>query len=130
MTTDLSLATPSLVFPAITLLLLAYSNRFTVLSNKLRDMLSRTSLDHPQVIVFRVRIRTVQAMMLFGVSGLILAMLCMLAVFLDAQIVAKVLFIAAMLSTTISLLFTVRDVLLSTAALDHELDSDSKGVSK
>jgi hypothetical protein len=124
MNDDLNLATPSLVFPAITLLLLAYSNRFTVLSNKLRDLLSNTRLDHPQVIVFRTRIRTVQSMMLFGVSGLILALLCMLTVFLDIQFVAKILFLTAIVSTIVSLLFTARDVLMSTAALDHELSGE------
>jgi hypothetical protein len=61
------------VAPAITILILTYSNRFTTLSNRIREFVKKEGQVNNQLKVFYNRIGYVQKMLFFGVCGLALS---------------------------------------------------------
>ncbi len=73
---DIAITTPALLFPAITILFLAYSNRFLTIATRIREKhadfnKTKNPVDRKQIISFRQRIRYIVAMELFAVFGII-----------------------------------------------------------
>ncbi len=70
----LTLTTPALLFPAISLLLLAYTNRFLVLAQLVRDLHSKYIKNPDQLLLgqidnLRRRISIIRDMQFMGVSS-------------------------------------------------------------
>lgn len=68
----MTLTTPGLLFPAISLLLLAYTNRFLVLAQLIRELNAREGdtirpLVKAQIENLRKRIRLIRRMQVWGV---------------------------------------------------------------
>ena len=87
MNTDLTLTTPALLFPAISLLLLAYTSRFLTLANLMRDLYSRYKAQpdpkiRGQIANLKYRIVIIRNMQVAGVSSFFLCVLCMFAMFI------------------------------------------------
>lgn len=120
---EMTVTTPGLLFPAISLLLLAYTNRFVVLTNVIRQF-----RDPDQVIVrrqvesLRRRLFVIRMMQAFGVVSFVLCTLSMFALFLHWILVGKLLFGASLLLLTVSLLFSLYEVHVSTQAINIELE--------
>ena len=73
---DIAITTPALLFPAITILFLAYSNRFLTIATRIREKHADFNKTHSpiaqkQIASFRCRLRFIVAMELFAVSGII-----------------------------------------------------------
>lgn len=117
----MNITTPALLFPAISLLLLAYTNRFLTLAQVIRQL--NASHDRGAVLVQRQlpglkkRIMLTQYMQGFGVFSFLICALSMLALFLEAEATGKWLFGASLLTLTLSLLLSLVEVLISTEAL-------------
>jgi len=117
----MNLTTPALLFPAISLLLLAYTNRFLTLAQVVRQL--GASADRGAALVQRQlpglkrRIALTQYMQGFGVFSFLLCALSMFALFLDAQVPGKLLFGASILTLALSLVLSLVEVLISTEAL-------------
>lgn len=117
----MNITTPALLFPAISLLLLAYTNRFLTLAQVIRQL--NASQDRGAVLVQRQlpglkrRILLTQYMQGFGVFSFLLCALAMLALFLAAEATGKWLFGASLFTLTFSLLLSLVEVLISTEAL-------------
>ena len=83
---DISITTPALLFPAISLLLLAFTNRFLALASLIRQLHASYKSD-PDEILFgqianlRYRINLIRDMQAYGVSSLLLCVVCMLVLF-------------------------------------------------
>ncbi|APR04567.1 DUF2721 domain-containing protein [Thauera chlorobenzoica] len=117
----MNLTTPALLFPAISLLLLAYTNRFLTLAQVIRQLNASTdraaALVQCQLPGLKRRIALTQYMQGFGVFSFLLCALSMFALFLDAELPGKWLFGASILSLTLSLVLSLVEVLISTEAL-------------
>ncbi|KKW69196.1 II family cellulose-binding protein [Lampropedia cohaerens] len=117
----MDLTTPALLFPAISLLLLAYTNRFLVLAQVVRQL--HASPEHSAPLVQRQipglwrRIGLIQYMQGFGVLSFLLCALSMFALYLQAQAAGKLLFGISILALAVSLLLSLIEVLISTSAL-------------
>lgn len=122
----MDITTPALLFPAISLLLVAYSNRFLTLAGVIRQLNNSndrsTALIQKQVGALKKRIRLTQRMQAFGVLSFLLCACAMFALFLAAQFVGKLLFGASLISLVISLLFSLAEVSISTNALSVVLE--------
>ncbi len=123
---ELSITTPALLFPAITLLMLAYTNRFLALASlirKLHDeyMTEENSTLKRQISNLHVRIRMIRNMQAFGVLSFLLCVVCMYLIFQGQQMAAHGVFAASLLSLLISLVFSLIEIFKSTRALDLEL---------
>jgi hypothetical protein len=124
---SMSLTTPALLFPAISLLLLAYTNRFLTLATIIRQMhpgegKAPSALALRQISGLRYRVSLIRHMQSGGVISFILCASSMFAIFIDSQVPGKILFGLSLLALAISLVLSLIEVLLSTNALTIVLD--------
>jgi hypothetical protein len=129
----MSLTTPALLFPAISLLLLAYTNRFLTLATVIRQLhpgegKAPSVLALRQISGLRYRVKLIRHMQSFGVLSFLVCALSMFAIFLDSHVLGKVLFGASLTCLAISLVLSLIEVLLSTNALDVVLDDMARDV--
>lgn len=124
---DMTITTPSLLFPAISLLLLAYTNRFVVLTNVIRqlsgsDTARSTHIVRRQIANLRKRVQIIRYMQAFGVLSFVFCTLSMFALLSQWLVVGQWLFAASLILLVISLLFSFYEVHISTEAINIELE--------
>jgi hypothetical protein len=131
----IDLSTPALLFPAVSLLMLAYTSRFLALASVIRN-LSRTHAEKPnpnlllQIENLRRRIRLIRDMQSFGVVSLILCVTCMFLLFRNHYRAGEWVFGASMVCMLISLAYSLVEIRLSGRALDlHLQDLEREGAS-
>ncbi len=123
---ELGLTTPALLFPAISLLLLAYTNRFLTLANLIRDLHAKYRANPDQILLWqlrslRYRVQLIKHMQGFGVASLLLCVVSMFVLFVDWQLAGKVIFGVALLLMVISLALSLREIQVSVDALNVRL---------
>jgi hypothetical protein len=124
---DITINTPALLFPAISLLLLAYFNRFVALANlirKLHDVYIAGEKNKNmlrQLHNLRQRILYIRFMQALAVFSFLCCVVCMYAVYKEWRHVPELFFATSLLSLVISLLFALLEIALSTKALELEL---------
>ena len=128
---DISLTTPALLFPAVTFLLVAYTNRFLALGSRIRQLHDRYRNNPNDVLLFQIeslrrRVVLIRNMQLFGVGGLFLCVFCMFLLFAGRMLAGKIVFAASLLMLLISLGISLREILLSVEALNMELSDMEK----
>ena len=74
---EINITTPALLFPAISLLLLAFTNRFLALANLVRQLHQNYKSDPDEFLLgqianIRFRINLIRDMQAYGVSSLLL----------------------------------------------------------
>ena len=132
---NMTLTTPALLFPAISLLLLAYTNRFLTLAQVIRQLHPGksgpvTELAMRQLGGLKRRIGLIKLMQGFGVMSFLLCALSMFALFMELQMAGKVLFGLSLLALAVSLLVSLWEVLVSTEALNIVLgDMENRSAS-
>jgi hypothetical protein len=130
----ISLTTPALLFPAISLLLLAYTNRFITLANLIRN-LHRQYQEKPsagilgQIQNLRRRVGMIQRMQAAGIASLFLCVLCMLLLFAGWVIVGEIIFGLALVLMMASLGISFREIQVSVDALNLHLQDIEEGAS-
>lgn len=128
---DLSITTPALLFPAISLLLLAYTNRFLTIANLIRQLhTSYKAQPLPetlgQIQNLRQRVILINKMQLYGITSLLLSVISMFLVFAKLQIAAYLVLGFSLVLLIISLTYTVREIQISITSLNILL-SDMEG---
>ena len=90
----LEITTPAVLFPTVSLLLLAYTNRFLALTAIVRQMDSSGEVEHEfyQVKNLRKRLNYIKKMQYFGVSSLLMCAISMLFLFLQMDFIGKISF--------------------------------------
>ena len=133
----MTLTTPALLFPAISLLLLAYTNRFLVLAQLIRELNQRDNGGLEQVVKrqisnLRTRIFLIKAMQSAGVLSFLLCTLTMFLIFIDMPLSGSILFGLSLTSLAISLILSLFELQISTRAIEIELESmeSLKGANK
>lgn len=123
---ELTLTTPALLFPALSLLLLAYTNRFLTLANLIRELHRRYQTE-PSVIVagqirnLRLRIELIRDMQAFGIASLFFCVLSMMLLFLHRVRVGEIVFAFALFLMLISLALSLWETSISVGALKLQL---------
>ena len=120
---QLSLTTPALLFSAISLLLLAYTNRFLTYANVVRTLHARfkdnaDSLLIGQIQNLRKRLALTRSMQLLGIGSLLLCVLCMFLIYIELQLMAEIIFGVALVMLILSLAISIREIQISVKALD------------
>ena len=123
---ELSINTPALLFPAITLLMLAYTNRFLALANLVRRLHEQYTKAESQnirrqIASLHVRIRLIRNMQALGVLSFLLCVVTMYLIFTGNNQAAYMLFAASLISLLLSLIFSLIEIWKSTNAIDLEL---------
>ncbi len=127
----MTLTTPGLLFPAISLLLLAYTNRFLVLAQLIRELNAREGerirpLVKAQIDNLRKRIRLIRRMQVWGIVAFVLCTSSMFALFVNVALLGIVLFGASLCSLTFSLLLSLYEIHISCDAIELELQNIEK----
>ena len=123
----LTLTVPATLFPAISFLLLSYTNRYLALANLIRNLLAewRTTSDArlvAQIAVLRRRITLIKFMQTFAVVSMLCAVVSILALWAEQSHVGGALFAAACGALSLSLLVALFEINLSTEALNLQLE--------
>lgn len=122
----IDLTTPSLLFSAISLILLAYTNRFLAYTNVIRTLVEKhrkekDPRDIAQIANLRKRLSLIRAMQIFGITSLLLCVVAMFFVYISIQSVAAWIFGVALLSLAVSLGLCIWEINISVRALDIHL---------
>jgi peptidoglycan/LPS O-acetylase OafA/YrhL len=124
---QLTLTTPALLFSAVSLIILAYTNRFLAYASVIRN-LHTTFKENPNSVLLgqihnlRKRLRLTQAMQILGISSLLLCVVCMFLIYVHLHIWAEVLFGIALVLLILSLAISIREIQISVKALDLHLN--------
>jgi hypothetical protein len=124
---ELSINTPALVFPAITLLMLAYTNRFLTLAalvRKLHIEYNRGEKEKNilgQIKNIRGRINLIRYMQFFGVLSFFGCVLCMYFIFRNWMDMAHWIFASSLICLLVSLILSLVEINKSTKAIELEL---------
>jgi len=128
---EISLTTPALLFPAISLLLVAYTNRFNAISSRIRSLHSEHK-ENPndklvsQITSLRRRVYIIRNMQGFGVASLFLCIVCMFALFAGTILLGKIIFGMSLMLMLASLGYSLQEIRLSVQALNLELSELQK----
>ena len=131
---DFSLGTPALLFPTVSLLMLAYTNRFLTLATIIRSLHDRYKNDQNdnllgQIANLRFRVYLIRNMQIFGVLSLLFCVISMFALFAGWVTGGQWSFAIALILMIISMLISLRELQISVGALDLllvELEDEEK----
>jgi hypothetical protein len=130
---EISFNTPALLFPAISLIMLAYTNRFLALSSRVRNLHDKYQnqeqkhIIHGQIKNLRYRLKLIKNMQALGVVTFLGCILCMYLIYVQFMLAANIVFAISLISFSASLLLSLLEIQLSTKALELEL-SDMEGL--
>lgn len=120
---DITLTTPALLFPTVSLLMLAYTNRFLTLATIIRSLHDRYHTNREdnllgQIENLRYRVRLIRSMQIYGVLSLIFCVVSMFALFAGWIAGGQWSFAIALILMIVSLGISLRELQISGGALD------------
>lgn len=124
---NIDLTTPALLFPAISLLLLAYTNRFLAIASLIRQLksslnegnYSSTSL---QIANLKKRLNMIIIMQAAGVASILFCTISMIFLFVKHEQVGQITFAISLFLMLLSLIISLSEILISSKALKIELE--------
>jgi len=119
---ELTIQTPALLFPALSLLLLAFTNKFLAIASLIRKLIDAYRPDEPGTTVsqlhsLRRRLWLIRWMQTFGVGSILFCVVTMFLIYEGHQIAARLLFAISMLMMITSLIISLVEIFLSAGAL-------------
>ena len=126
----LDLTTPSLLFSAISLILLAYTNRFLSYASVVRALKEKHQQTHDpkdiaQIANLRKRLYLTRAMQILGILSLLLCVIAMFFIYVSWQVFAAWIFGIALLLLAASLCVCIWEINISVKALEIHLEDIS-----
>lgn len=122
----LTLTTPALLFSAISLILLAYTNRFLSYATLVRQLHTAFMRDPEDVLRRQIenlkkRLNLIRSMQVCGISSLLLCVLSMFLTYVNWIACAEIVFGIALMLLIISLAISIQEIIISTRALELHL---------
>ena len=128
---EIDLTTPALLFSAISLIMLAYTNRFLSYAKLVRTLKDQYRENHSavtaaQISNLRKRLYLTRAMQVTGIGSLLLCVVSMFLMYIQLYLISVYIFGLALVLLIISLGISVREIYISVKALElHLSDMDS-----
>lgn len=128
---QLSLSIPALLFPAISLTMLAYNARYLAIAALIRQLHSQYSSDataplKKQIEQLRKRLDIIKNMQATAIVSFLLAAVTMFLVYVELEVWANIIFGISLVFLMISLILSLIEVQLSTKALGIQLKNMEK----
>lgn len=123
---QLTLTTPALLFSAISLIMLAYTNRFLAYAAVIRN-LHDIYLEKKEASLLRqiknlkLRLNLTRWMQIFGITSLLFCVLTMFLIYVNLQLIAVYVFGFALILLIISLSLLIKEIQISAQALQHHI---------
>jgi hypothetical protein len=135
---EITFTTPGLLFPTVSLLMLAYTNRFLTLASIIRNLHDRYKAENDgnilgQIANLRYRIYLIRDMQIFGLLSLLFCVISMFALFAGWADGGKWSFVIALILMIVSMVISLRELRVSVGALDlllSELEDETKKARK
>ncbi len=123
---QLSLSIPALLFPAISLTMLAYNARYLAIAALIRQLHKQyledaTSPVKKQIEQLQKRLGIIKNMQAAAIISFLFAVITMFLIYVEQNIWANIIFGASLIVLIISLLLSLFEVQLSTKALGIQL---------
>ncbi len=123
---QLTLTTPALLFSAISLIMLAYTNRFLAYAAVIRNLHDKylEKMDHSllqQINNLKLRVNLTRWMQILGISSLLLCVLTMFLIYVEQHVIAVWIFGVALVLLIISLALLIKEIQISAKALKLHL---------
>ncbi len=123
---ELTLTTPALLFSAISLIMLAYTNRFLAYAAVVRSLHEKYQKKKDDNLIrqiknLRQRLYLTRSMQIFGISSLLLCVITMFLIYVKQHIIAVWVFGLALILLILSLALLIREIQISVKALEHHL---------
>lgn len=120
---ELTLTTPAVLFSAISLIMLAYTNRFLAYAAVIRNLHAvylekKDTSILPQIKNLKLRVNLTRWMQIFGISSLLLCVLTMFLIYIHQQIIAVWVFGFALILLILSLALLIKEIQISAKALN------------
>jgi len=124
--TDFSLSTPTLLFSAVSLILLAYTNRFMGYGQLVRSLYEKFQENKDDMLLYQIRnlrqrLHLVRFMQLFGILSLFLCVVSMFLIYINVHQLALIAFGIALLLLILSLAVSAWEIHISTLAVEMHL---------
>ena len=124
--TELTLTTPALLFSAISLIMLAYTNRFLAYAAVVRNLHDKYLEKKDKRFIKQIenikkRLYLTRSMQIFGISSLLLCVLTMFLIYIEQQTLAVWIFGFALVLLIISLFLLILEIQISVKALEHHI---------
>jgi hypothetical protein len=119
---ELSLTTPALLFSAISLIMLAYTNRFLAYAAVVRNLHAKYQERQDAILLdqiknLSIRLQLTRWMQIFGIVSLLLCVLTMFLIYIELHTLAVYIFGVALILLIISLGLLIREIQISVDAL-------------
>lgn len=123
---QLTLTTPALLFSAISLIMLAYTNRFLAYAAVVRNLHDKYLQKKDKALIKQIknlkkRLYLTRSMQVFGISSLLLCVLTMFLIYIQQHTIAVWVFGLALILLILSLAFLIREIQISVEALEHHI---------
>lgn len=123
---ELTISTPALLFSTVSLLMIAFTNRFLAIASLIRDLHEKFRTNPETVYVDQIknlhrRLRLIRNIQILAVLSLLVSAICMFLIYRGNQVAAGYLFGAALLLQISALLVSVVEISISINALQIEL---------
>ncbi len=121
---SLEITTPAVMFPSVSLLLLAYTNRFLALASIIRQMdhCKGDEYELNQIANLKKRMIYIKRMQYLGVSSLLFCVISMFFIFFKVNIIGMGSFVASLILMIFSLIFSLKEIKISLEALKIHLN--------
>ena len=128
---ELTLITPTFLFSAISLIFLAYTNRFLAYKSLVRNLkekylADKSNVTKAQIENLKKRLNLTRLMQMFGVASLLLCVITMLLIYIGSQTVAAIIFGIALLFLIISLALSVWEINITSKSIKIHLSDMEK----
>ena len=129
---ELTLSTPALLFSAISLIMLAYTNRFLAYAATIRSLHDKYMENKDSVLIAQIenikkRLYLTRSMQILGISSLLLCVLTMFLIYIEQQYIAIWVFGLALILLIMSLAYLIIEIQISVKALEHHISDIEKG---
>lgn len=123
---ELTLITPTFLFSAVSLILLAYTNRFLAYTSLVRNlkvkyMENKSSVTKAEIENLKKRLKLTRLMQLYGVASLLLCVATMFLIYIGLQTVSAAIFAVALLFLITSLALSVWEINISSKSIQIHL---------
>ncbi|PPK92553.1 uncharacterized protein DUF2721 [Nonlabens xylanidelens] len=128
---ELSLSIPALLFPAISLTMLAYNARYLVIATLIRNLHGQYEENSSETIRLQVeklskRLTLIKNMQAVAIFSFLLAVTTMLLIYIEQSFIANIVFGLSLIALMISLILSFIEVQISTKALSIQLQNIEK----
>ena len=123
---ELTLTTPALLFSAISLIMLAYTNRFLAYAATIRSLHDKYLEKKDSILIKQIknikqRLYLTRSMQIFGISSLLLCVLTMFLIYVKQHTIAIWVFGMALILLIVSLALLIVEIQISVKALEHHI---------